>query len=69
MWKIKNYIISDSEVELYAHNIYVAGQMWSFRRWVLRKMFTLDEYVELQTTFLIQGAKGMKMANKETIII
>ena len=54
---------------MYAHNIYVAGQMWSFRRWVLRKMFTLDEYVELQTAFLIQGAKGMKMANKETIII
>ena len=65
----KELYISDSEVELYAHNIYVAGQMWSFRRWVLRKMFTLDEYVELQTTFLIQGAKGMKMANKETIII
>ena len=65
----KELYISDSEVELYAHNIYVAGQMWSFRRWVLRKMFTLDEYVELQTTFLIQGAKGMKMENKETIII
>ena len=65
----KELYISDSEVELYAHNIYVAGQMWSFRRWVLRKMFTLDEYVELQTAFLIQGAKGMKMENKETIII
>jgi TetR/AcrR family transcriptional regulator, cholesterol catabolism regulator len=65
----KELNISDSEVKLYAHNIYVAGQMWSFRRWVLRKMFTLDEYVELQTAFLIQGAKGMKMANKETIII
>ena len=65
----KELYISDSEVELYAHNIYVAGQMWSFRRWVLREMFTLDEYVELQTAFLIQGAKGMKMENKETIII
>jgi TetR/AcrR family transcriptional regulator, cholesterol catabolism regulator len=65
----KELYISDSEVELYAHNLYVAGQMWSFRRWVLREMFTLDEYVELQTTFLIQGAKGMKMENKETIII
>jgi AcrR family transcriptional regulator len=65
----KELYISDSEVELYAHNIYVAGQMWSFRRWVLREMFTLDEYVELQTTFLIQGAKGMKVENKETIII
>ena len=65
----KELYISDSEVELYAHNIYVAGQMWSFRRWVLREMFTLDEYVELQTTFLIQGAKGMKMEKKETIII
>ena len=65
----KELYISDSEVELYAHNIYVAGQMWSFRRWVLREMFTLDEYVELQTAFLIQGAKGLKMANKETIII
>ena len=32
-------------------------------------MFTLEEYIEYQITFLIEGAKGMKMANKETIII
>ena len=45
----KELYISENEVKLYAHNIYVPGQMWSFRRWELRKMFTLEEYIELQT--------------------
>jgi TetR/AcrR family transcriptional regulator, cholesterol catabolism regulator len=65
----KELLLTESEVQLYAHNIYVAGQMWSFRRWVLRKMYTLEEYVELQTAFLINGAKEMKMENEVTIII
>jgi TetR/AcrR family transcriptional regulator, cholesterol catabolism regulator len=58
----KELFLTESEIKLHAHNIYVAGQMWSFRRWVLRKMFTLEEYIEFQTTFLIEGAKRMNMA-------
>ena len=42
----KELSLTESEIKLHAHNIYVAGQMWSFRRWILRKMFTLEEYIE-----------------------
>ncbi len=52
----KELCLTENEIKLYAHNIYVAGQMWSFRRWVLRKLFTLDEYIEYQTIFLIKGS-------------
>lgn len=47
--------LSEKQVKLIAHDIFVQGQMWGFRRWALRKLFTLDEYTELQTDFLLAG--------------
>jgi TetR/AcrR family transcriptional regulator, cholesterol catabolism regulator len=47
--------LSKKQVEMIAHNIFVQGQMWGFRRWALRKLFTLDEYIELQTELLFSG--------------
>jgi AcrR family transcriptional regulator len=47
--------LSEREVELMAHNIFVLGQMWGFRRWALQKRFTLEEYIELQTKLLFSG--------------
>jgi hypothetical protein len=41
-----------------AHNIFVQGQMWAFRRWTLQKMYTIDEYIKLQTDLLFQGIKN-----------
>ena len=38
--------------ELLANNIFVQGQMWGFRRWILRKKFTLDDYIKYQIYFL-----------------
>ena len=38
--------------DLLANNIFVQGQMWGFRRWILRKKFSLDEYIEYQIDFL-----------------
>src|SRR5699024_3625168 len=38
--------------ELLANNIFVQGQMWGFRRWILRKKFSLDEYIEYQIDLL-----------------
>ncbi|WP_428910129.1 TetR/AcrR family transcriptional regulator [Niallia sp. Krafla_26] len=61
----KELFLTEDEIKLYAHNIYVAGQMWSFRRWVLRKLFTLDEYIVYQTNFLIEGFKDMRLMNME----
>lgn len=47
--------LSERQVALIAHNIFVLGQMWGFRRWALQKEYTLDEYVELQTGLLFSG--------------
>ncbi|MCS0542510.1 hypothetical protein NXY55_21280, partial [Aeromonas veronii] len=43
------------QVELVAHNIFVQGQMWGFRRWAMRRLFTLEEYIEMQTELLLRG--------------
>lgn len=54
--------LEKSEVNLIAHNIFVQGQMWGFRRWALQKLYTLDEYIELQTSLLLKGV------HKEVIV-
>ena len=43
---------------LAAHHIVVQGQMWAFRRWALRKLYTLDQFIDIQTKFLLHGALG-----------
>ncbi|ALC88677.1 TetR family transcriptional regulator [Bacillus sp. FJAT-18017] len=51
--------LSEKEAELISHDIIVLGQMWGFRRWALRKRFTLEEYIEHQTALLLSGiSKG-----------
>ncbi|MBS4206820.1 TetR/AcrR family transcriptional regulator [Bacillus sp. FJAT-50079] len=47
--------IGKAHQHLLAHNIFVQGQMWGFRRWALKKIYSLDEYIELQTDLLISG--------------
>jgi len=51
-------MLSEREIKLVAHNIFVQGQMWAFRRWILRKLYTLEEYTELQIKQLIYGVEG-----------
>ena len=43
---------------LAAHHIVVQGQMWAFRRWALRKLYTLDQFIDIQTKFLLHGVLG-----------
>ncbi|PLS03902.1 TetR/AcrR family transcriptional regulator [Neobacillus cucumis] len=50
--------LSEKQIELIAHNIFVQGQMWGFRRWALRRLFTLEEYIEMQTEILLSGVQG-----------
>ncbi|MDI3327566.1 MAG: TetR/AcrR family transcriptional regulator [Alicyclobacillaceae bacterium] len=40
-------------VTLMAHNIIVLGQMWAFRRWVLRRHYDLEDYIRVQTSLLL----------------
>ncbi|NHM30121.1 TetR/AcrR family transcriptional regulator [Neobacillus terrae] len=48
-------ILSEKQVKMIAHNIIVQGQMWGFRRWALQKVYSLEEYIELQTELLCNG--------------
>jgi TetR/AcrR family transcriptional regulator, cholesterol catabolism regulator len=54
----KELDLTEKQIKMIAHNIFVQGQMWGFRRWALHKMYTLDEYIELQTDLLLSGVKG-----------
>ncbi len=40
-------------LNLVGHNISVLGQMWAFRRWHIQREFTIDEYIEIQTDFIL----------------
>ncbi len=58
--------LTESGIRLGAHNIFVQGQMWGFRRWVLQKQYTLEEYTELQTNLLFNGFLHQE-GNRETV--
>ncbi|MBH0230561.1 TetR/AcrR family transcriptional regulator [Halobacillus yeomjeoni] len=48
---------TDQEVKLIANNIFVQGQMWGFRRWILQRTFTLETYTDAQIELLLEGLK------------
>jgi len=43
----------DKILNIVGHNISVLGQMWAFRRWHLQRDFTIEEYIEIQTNFIL----------------
>jgi AcrR family transcriptional regulator len=49
---------------LAAHNISVLGHMWAFRRWTLSDHYSIEEYIEIQTDFILSryllGEEGLK---------
>lgn len=47
--------MKEQQIQLVAHNIFVQGQMWGFRRWVLHRHFELDAYIEGQIELLVHG--------------
>ncbi|MBG9451947.1 TetR family transcriptional regulator [Cytobacillus firmus] len=49
--------LPEEKIKMIAHNIFVQGQMWAFRRWSLQKMYSIEEYIQLQTNLLLQGIK------------
>ena len=50
-----NLSLSNDAIYLAAHQIVVQGQSWAFRKWALQKRYTIEEYIELQTTMFLQG--------------
>lgn len=51
--------MEDKTIDLIAHNISVMGHMWTFRRWFLACHYTIEEYIELQTRYIL-GMCGVK---------
>ncbi len=50
--------LNEKFLELAAHNITVMGHMWTFRRWFLARHYSIDDYIEMQTEFIL----GEKLA-------
>lgn len=45
-------------IELIAHNIVVLGHMWTFRRWYLSSHYTIEDYIQIQTDFILGKLMG-----------
>ena len=45
--------LDESAIELAAHNISMLGHMWSFRRWYLARHHRIEDYINLQTEFIL----------------
>ncbi len=45
--------LDPKQLNLVGHNISVLGQMWAFRRWHLKKNFTVERYIAIQTDFIL----------------
>ncbi len=49
-----SFVIEPEVVSLMAHNIVVLGQMWAFRRWSLQRKYSLETFIETQTSLLMR---------------
>ncbi|GIN63093.1 TetR family transcriptional regulator [Robertmurraya siralis] len=57
--------LSAEQVKLMSHNIVVLGQMWAFRRWNIQKMYSLEEYIEIQIKLIFEGLRTKKFHHHE----
>ena len=46
--------IGEEAIEVMAHNISVLGHMWTFRRWFLSSHYSIDTYIDIQTSFILK---------------
>lgn len=51
------------EVGMASHHLFVQGQMWAFRRWAFDG-YTIQEFIDIQTQFLLQGMAGEKISTQ-----
>jgi len=52
--------IGRDSIELIAHNITVMGHMWTFRRWFLKRKYSIDDYIQRQTDFILGKLTSLK---------
>ena len=54
--------MDEHSVELAAHNMSVLGHMWTFRRWYLARHYRNEDYIRLQTDFILGMAAAGRIA-------
>ena len=52
------------ELVLLGHNISVLGQMWALGRWHIKKRYTIDQYIAIQTSFILEGRDRVSLLSK-----
>lgn len=52
------FLDEDKAIKLMAHNITVLGHMWAFRRWFLHDTFSIDEFIQYQTSLIMGELLG-----------
>ena len=50
-----NLSLSDDAIFLAANHVVIQGQSWAFRKWALQKRYTIEQYIELQTSMFLHG--------------
>jgi AcrR family transcriptional regulator len=45
--------LEDETINLIGHNISIIGHAWAFRRWYFTKIFTIEQYIDKQTEFIM----------------
>lgn len=45
--------LDDDTINLVGHNVSIIGHTWAFRRWYFAKHFTIEQYIEKQTEFIM----------------
>lgn len=50
--------LTPEQVQIMSHNIVVLGQMWAFRRWTIQKMYSLEEYIDIQVKLIFDGVRN-----------
>lgn len=45
--------MDENTIELTAHNISVLGHMWTFRRWFFSRHYSIEDYIQHQTRFIL----------------
>ena len=52
--------LDDHSIELAAHNISVLGHMWTFRRWFFGRHYTIEDYIKMQTDYILSMCSSGK---------
>jgi AcrR family transcriptional regulator len=58
-------MLEDHTINLIGHNISVLGHTWAFRRWYFGKHFTIEQYIEQQTDFIMSFLEKSKRVSNQ----